>query len=190
MTGSTPNTRLYAGEEFDPDLGLINLRARLYRPGTGRFLVRDPVERAGSNYLYAHSDSVNFIDPTGATEAEEEIAVEKYEGQATIYVYEFTETTTGRVYYGITNDLERRLGEHARRLAKQNMAILEGSFKPLYTLGGVSDKAIRPVARALEQGLILEEGGIGAPGLLNAANSMSEASLDDFQSVLEIVDLL
>lgn len=57
-------------------------------------------------------------------------------------------------------------------------------------LGGVGDKAIRPVARALEQGLILESGGIGAPGLLNAANSMSLESLDDFASVLELVDLL
>src|SRR6266508_6927831 len=42
-TGSTPNTRLFAGEEFDPDLGLINLRARQYRPGTGRLLTLDPV---------------------------------------------------------------------------------------------------------------------------------------------------
>src|SRR6266540_768093 len=42
-TGSTPNTRLYVGEELDPDLGLINLRARQYRPGTGRFLTLDPM---------------------------------------------------------------------------------------------------------------------------------------------------
>src|SRR5205814_930438 len=42
-TGSTPNTRLYAGEEFDPDLGLIALRARLYDPDRGRFTTIDPV---------------------------------------------------------------------------------------------------------------------------------------------------
>ena len=41
-TGSTVNTRLYVGEEFDPDLGLINLRAREYSPATGRFLTIDP----------------------------------------------------------------------------------------------------------------------------------------------------
>ena len=45
-TGSTPNSRLYAGEELDPDLGLLNLRARQYKPGTGRFLTIDPLDAA------------------------------------------------------------------------------------------------------------------------------------------------
>ncbi len=46
-TGSTLNTRLFVGEEFDSDLGLINLRARQYRPAVGRFLTTDP---AGGHY--------------------------------------------------------------------------------------------------------------------------------------------
>jgi len=46
-TGSTPNSRLYAGEELDADLGLINLRARQYRPTTGRFLTIDPSDVVG-----------------------------------------------------------------------------------------------------------------------------------------------
>ena len=41
-TGTTPNSRLYAGEELDPDLGLINLRARQYEPQVGRFSTLDP----------------------------------------------------------------------------------------------------------------------------------------------------
>jgi RHS repeat-associated protein len=41
-TGSTTNTRLYAGEEFDQELGLINLRARQFRSETGRFSTIDP----------------------------------------------------------------------------------------------------------------------------------------------------
>jgi len=45
-TGSTPNSRLYAGEELDPDLGLLNLRARQYKPETGRFLTIDPLDAA------------------------------------------------------------------------------------------------------------------------------------------------
>ncbi|HEX3904531.1 MAG TPA: VWA domain-containing protein [Polyangia bacterium] len=40
-TGSTPNRRLYEGQEFDPDLGLTNLRARQYSPNTGRFFTLD-----------------------------------------------------------------------------------------------------------------------------------------------------
>ena len=35
--GSTTNTRLYDGEERDPDLAFINLRARQYNPISGRF---------------------------------------------------------------------------------------------------------------------------------------------------------
>src|SRR6266540_5021923 len=70
-TGSTPNTRLFAGEEFDPDLGLINLRARQYRPGTGRFLTLDPVMGSKrqpvtlNRYLYGDGDPVGRIDPAG-----------------------------------------------------------------------------------------------------------------------------
>jgi RHS repeat-associated protein len=47
-TGTTPNSRLYAGEELDPDLGLFNLRARQYSPGTGRFFTSDPLDSVAS----------------------------------------------------------------------------------------------------------------------------------------------
>jgi RHS repeat-associated protein len=43
-TGTTPNTRLFAGAEIDLDLGLVNLRARYYDPSTGRFLTIDPFD--------------------------------------------------------------------------------------------------------------------------------------------------
>jgi RHS repeat-associated protein len=44
QTGSTPNTRLFAGEEFDPDLGLQYLRSRYVDPQRGRFWARDSFE--------------------------------------------------------------------------------------------------------------------------------------------------
>jgi RHS repeat-associated protein len=82
-TGSTVNTHLYAGQEFDSDLGLIDLRARQYRPSTGRFLNLDPL--AGellkptslNRYLYADADPINLWDPKGMQEFEEEIATDK-----------------------------------------------------------------------------------------------------------------
>ncbi len=68
-TGSTLNTRLYAGEEFDSDLGLINLRARQYAPQMGRFGSVDPAVQSQpekqSRYLYANGDPVDLLDPTG-----------------------------------------------------------------------------------------------------------------------------
>ena len=36
-TGTTNNRYLYTGEQFDPNLGLYYLRARLMNPLTGRF---------------------------------------------------------------------------------------------------------------------------------------------------------
>jgi RHS repeat-associated protein len=71
-TGTTPNTRLFGGEELDPDLGLINLRARQYRSNIGRFLTIDPLQDKDilqpislNRYLYANTDPVNLFDPLG-----------------------------------------------------------------------------------------------------------------------------
>ncbi|HTB61660.1 MAG TPA: RHS repeat-associated core domain-containing protein [Polyangia bacterium] len=76
-SGTTQNTRLFAGESFEPDLGVLALRARDYDPQRGRFLTID-LQQAPSRhpltlnrYLYADADPVNLVDPLG-TEAEEE----------------------------------------------------------------------------------------------------------------------
>jgi RHS repeat-associated protein len=69
--GTTQNTRLYASEELDQDLGLLNLRARYFDTTRGRFLSIDPLlGRVGSplsmnRYLYAEGDPVALMDPTG-----------------------------------------------------------------------------------------------------------------------------
>ena len=69
--GSTPNNMLYQGEEWDPDLSLLYLRARYMNPFTGRFLSRDPEDGDYSDpatlhkYTYASSDPVDRVDPSG-----------------------------------------------------------------------------------------------------------------------------
>jgi RHS repeat-associated protein len=75
-TGSTPNARLYAGEEFDQDIGLLHLRAREYRTDTGRFVTIDPLDQSGigspgmlNRYLYATGEPVNLFDPSGRATA-------------------------------------------------------------------------------------------------------------------------
>jgi RHS repeat-associated protein len=71
VDGSTPNNMLYRGEEWDPDLGLLYLRARYMNPLTGRFLSRDPEDGDFDDpatlhkYLYAGDDPVDQSDPTG-----------------------------------------------------------------------------------------------------------------------------
>ena len=77
--GSTPNTHLFAGEEMDPDLGLLNLRARQYAPGAGRFLTVDPINGeplspiSFNRYLYAEADPANRLDPLGMAGGEDAI---------------------------------------------------------------------------------------------------------------------
>ncbi|HEX9047426.1 MAG TPA: RHS repeat-associated core domain-containing protein, partial [Verrucomicrobiae bacterium] len=71
QSGNTPNTRLFSGEEFDPDLGMEYLRARYRDPQRGRFWTRDsfegdladPASRHG--YNYCQNNPVNAIDPSG-----------------------------------------------------------------------------------------------------------------------------
>ena len=70
-TGTTPNLYLYAGEQYDPDLGLYYNRARYLNTNTGRFWSQDSYEGNSSDptslhkYLYANSNPVNGIDPSG-----------------------------------------------------------------------------------------------------------------------------
>jgi RHS repeat-associated protein len=70
-TGSTPNNYLFAGEQFDADLGLYYNRARYLGVRTGRFWGMDTLEvllgdpATLHRYLYAADNPVNCIDPSG-----------------------------------------------------------------------------------------------------------------------------
>ena len=70
-TGSTPNNYLFAGEQFDPALGLYYNRARYLNTTTTRFWSMDSYEGDQQSpaslhkYLYASNDAVNRIDPSG-----------------------------------------------------------------------------------------------------------------------------
>ena len=70
-SGSSPNSYLFAGQQYDPNIGLYYLRARYYNPETGRFVSMDPQRGDPQSpislhrYLYANNNPVNFVDPTG-----------------------------------------------------------------------------------------------------------------------------
>jgi RHS repeat-associated protein len=61
----------FTGHEHDRDLGLIDMKGRVYDPLAGRFLTADPVMQAphwsqGMNrYAYVFNDPVNATDPSG-----------------------------------------------------------------------------------------------------------------------------
>ncbi len=71
QTGSTDNSYLFTGEQFDGTLGQYYLRARYYDQGVGRFTQMDTWMGIGiepitlNKNLYAESDPVNNVDPLG-----------------------------------------------------------------------------------------------------------------------------
>ena len=70
-TGSTANNYLFAGEQFDPDLGLYYNRARYLDVRVGRFWGMDTDEGDDQEplslhkYLYARANPLNRFDPSG-----------------------------------------------------------------------------------------------------------------------------
>jgi RHS repeat-associated protein len=77
QTGTTPNNNLFAGEQFDPALGIYYNRARYYDQRAGRFWSMDThnpkVYRPATfhSYLYASANPVNRRDPSGHDDIEE-----------------------------------------------------------------------------------------------------------------------
>ncbi|MET0752082.1 MAG: PKD domain-containing protein [Pyrinomonadaceae bacterium] len=70
-TGATGNNYLYAGEQFDADLGFYYNRARYLNTETGRFISQDTYEgnqfepATLHKYLYTGNNPVDMIDPSG-----------------------------------------------------------------------------------------------------------------------------
>jgi RHS repeat-associated protein len=69
---STNRVRLgFTGHEQDDELGLINMRGRMYDPRLGRFLTPDPLIQdpllgeSYNRYAYALGNPLKFVDPTG-----------------------------------------------------------------------------------------------------------------------------
>ncbi len=78
QVGSTPNLYLYAGEQYDPDLGLYYNRARYLDVDRGRFWSQDSYEgnlidpNSLHKYSYVEAEPINNIDPSGLTTIAEE----------------------------------------------------------------------------------------------------------------------
>jgi RHS repeat-associated protein len=63
-TGSEQTEFGFTGEQVDAN-GLVYLRARYYQPGMGRFFQMDPSRQEERLYIYAASNPMLHIDPSG-----------------------------------------------------------------------------------------------------------------------------
>jgi RHS repeat-associated protein len=69
--GTGDATHGFTGHEHDDDLGLINMKGRVYDPSQKRFLSPDPVVAGAGNsqswnpYSYVSNNPLNYTDPTG-----------------------------------------------------------------------------------------------------------------------------
>lgn len=141
-TGTTTNFYRYAGEQFDPDLGIYYLRARYLNQQQGRFIsqdrlhglgIKDPKQHA---YLYAGADPVQNNDPDG-WDSSEQIIVTGIQGGLAVQrtastvralnlvkktacnissgVYIFRSLKGGLQYVGQSKNILRRLQEQIRK---------------------------------------------------------------------------
>ncbi|WP_437485325.1 RHS repeat-associated core domain-containing protein [Sorangium sp. So ce1014] len=68
---SSETTQGFTGHESDDELGLVNLKGRIYDPRIGRFLTTDPIislpffGQSWNPYSYVLNSPLNFVDPSG-----------------------------------------------------------------------------------------------------------------------------
>ena len=90
-TGTTPNNYLFAGEQFDPVLGIYYNRARYYDQRQGRFWTMDTYEGRAQDpstlhkYTYTANQPVNYLDHSGH-EFDLGSTLEALQIQATLFV--------------------------------------------------------------------------------------------------------
>ena len=83
QTGSTPNNYLFAGEQYDPALGLYYNRARYLNTATDRFWSMDTFEGDDQDplslhkYIYAEANPVDGTDPSGFQDSMGELGAEE-----------------------------------------------------------------------------------------------------------------
>jgi RHS repeat-associated protein len=68
---SSATTQGFTGHEDDEDLGLVNMKGRLYDPKVGRFLTADPIVshphfgQSWNPYSYVLNNPLSYVDPSG-----------------------------------------------------------------------------------------------------------------------------
>jgi len=168
-TASPPppvTTTGFTGHEDDDDLGLVNMRGRVYDPRIGRFLTPDPIVSAPTlgqswnPYSYVLNNPLAHVDPSGFQEAP------MVPGQPTLYVCVGSRCDE-------PPPKQDQGTEDARGLAQLTGAARAPNDTG--TNGSGSGYAQRPAAGGIDWGKAVKEGTL--TGLWNAANMMTFGNL-------------
>src|SRR5262249_44517693 len=68
---TSKTTKGFTGHESDDELGLVNMKGRIFDPRVGRFLTTDPIVSAPLSgqgwtpYAYVRGNPLNYVDPSG-----------------------------------------------------------------------------------------------------------------------------
>ncbi len=116
-TGSTPNLYLFAGEQYDPDLGLYYNRARYLDVRVGRFWGMDTEEGDEEDplslhkYIYVEGDPVDGLDPSGDDDISSVMGMsETLDSMATIQMSATIKAATSILPYPATQQARQLVG--------------------------------------------------------------------------------
>ncbi len=136
--GVTPVEHLYRGEQFDSGLGFYYLRARWMDPGVGRFsqqdafvgVDRDPLSL--NKFVYAGSDPINLIDPSGYLAGAEQMTAAQISATLTLAVAAMlinsdTELPSLVALHEAESQIRANAGVNARRGSRGMPVIFYGS---------------------------------------------------------------
>lgn len=94
----------YCGEYYDTETDSIYLRARYYRPITGRFITEDPIRDGLNWYVYCSGNPVMLFDPWGLG-AEFRPILEEQHDNTDVYLREMFDMHAGdNDYISVYND--------------------------------------------------------------------------------------
>jgi RHS repeat-associated protein len=85
MSFSSTTTLGFTGHESDGELGLVNMKGRIYDPKVGRFLTMDPIVSAPLSsgqswnpYTYVFNNPLSYVDPSGFQAAQQDPYFEEW----------------------------------------------------------------------------------------------------------------
>ncbi|WCQ97075.1 hypothetical protein NQZ70_09866 [Sorangium sp. Soce836] len=184
---SSETTQGFTGHESDDELGLVNMKGRIYDPRIGRFLTTDPIVsipsfgQSWNPYSYVLNNPLAFVDPGGFQEALPEAGARTPLPAGAEFRWEVLDLAPIGLKLIVvpSSEHETRSGADTNTVA----AATGGAMPPIdvSTTGSASGYVPEPVSTAPEH---TGAGTVVGQSLLGAAEGTGELALGLAQSVV------